>query len=135
VAPLLKLEVDNAAVLAALDQLGDRAEIYIKTASKVTADRIAVEARGRIRRSGEPTHGGTHTADRVTVVESYDRSGWVVIVPHPEMPGLPGWLEHGTKFMEAMPALFPSARIEEGPHLRRIAEALQDAIEGVGLGD
>ena len=51
------------------------------------------------------------------------------------MPGLPGWLEHGTKFMTPRPYFFESARLEEGPHRQRVAQAIQNALDEGGLGE
>lgn len=132
-APLLKTEVDASSLLAALKQLGDRAEKHVKAAAKVTADRVATEARSRAaRRTGE-------TAASVTVEESRDGKGWVVLpwdfTKPSRMPNLPIWLEFGTKHMTPRPYFFSSARLEEAAHERRIAEAVQAAIDEVGLGD
>jgi hypothetical protein len=44
------------------------------------------------------------------------------------------WLEFGTRHMEARPFLHASAQLEEGPHERRIQQAINDAIQEVGLG-
>jgi hypothetical protein len=135
VAPLLEVDPNPSAVLEALTKLGPAAAASVKRASRVTADRVAAEYRSRAKRAKTPTVGGVHTADRVTVDETYNGDGYVVIVPSPDRPGLPGWIEHGTQFVPASPTLFPSAQQQAGPHLRRVAEALQDAIDGTGLGD
>jgi hypothetical protein len=128
-APLLAVDTDTAELLAALETLGDEAESYVKVSAKVTADRIADEARGRVRRATGATAAG------IGVEETHDGKGWVVFTARPDNPGLPGWIEHGTKYMPARGFLFVSARLEEGPHLRRTTEALQNAIDAKGLGE
>lgn len=134
-APLLTIDADASEVLAAMDRLGDQVSSHVKAAAKVTADAIAKETRARIpRRAGGPTY-ARHTADGVTVEETYSGDGYVVFIAQPDMAGLPGWLEFGTKHMTPRPALFASANLERGSHDRRIVEAVNDAIEGVGLGD
>lgn len=134
-APLLKIDADASEVLAAMDRLGDRVASHVKAAAKVTADAIAKETRARIpRRAGGPTY-SRHTAEGVTVEEAHSGDGYVVFIAQPDMAGLPGWLEFGTKYMPPRPALFASATLERGSHDRRIVEAVNDAIEGVGLGD
>jgi hypothetical protein len=129
VSTLLTIDADATAVIAALDRLGPVAASYVKAAAKETADRIATEAGGRIaRRTG-------HTAEGITVEETRNGQGYVVFVKNPETPGLPLWIEFGTKFHTARPFLFASARLEEGPHDRRVREAINAAIHDTGLGD
>jgi hypothetical protein len=146
-AKLLTIDVDASAVLEAMRRLGDRADVPVKAASKVTAENIAREAKGRIaRRTGE-------TASHIVVEESHDGKGYVAWVEpdvkislHTSRSGrthtqsvtyssVGRFLEFGTKHMTKREFLFPSARLEERPHLDRLAEALQDAIDDAGLGD
>lgn len=109
-------------------------EKHAKAAARVTAEAIAQGARGRIRRrAGGPTR-SRHTAEGIVVEELTKGSGWGVFVDSPDMPGLPGWIEHGTKYMTARPFMANSAKLEEGPHERRLNDAIQDAIEEGGLG-
>lgn len=121
----LHIEIDNTALLAALDRLGAAAETYLLAAATETANRIAAEARARVaRRTGTTAHGiGIDTARTGT--------GVVVFADRPSNPGLPGWLEFGTKHMTARPFLFASARLEEGAHDRRVRDAIQAAIDEV----
>jgi len=125
----MTIEVDTSALLTALDRLGDRAEALVKAAAKVTAERIEREAERRIRRrTGE-------TAKHVRVEETYDGKGYVVLTNNPGIRNhVDVYLEFGTEHMQASPFLFTSARLEEGAHLRRVEQALKDAIEEVGLG-
>lgn len=128
----LTIDVDDSALLAMLASFPDVVLKHVKPASKVTGDSIRREASARARRrAAGPTRGGQHMADQVVVEETHNGDGYVVFVNYPDMPGLPGWLEFGTKHMEAHPFLFSSARIEEGPHDRRVREALQNACDEV----
>lgn len=127
--PLLTIDADASQVISALTTLGDRAAKHVKAAARVTADAIDREATARVaRRTGQ-------TARGIEVVETENGEGWLVVATNPEMPGLPGWLEHGTRSMEPRPFLFASARLEEGPHRQRVVEAVNAAIEEAGLGD
>lgn len=135
----LTATVDAAALLAALDRVPASVARRVKAAAKVTAERIKTEAAARRRRA---TTGPGETARRLTVEET--DTGYLVYVQDPRvlrdgrllsMPNLPIWLEYGTKKMYPRPFLLPAAAIEEGPHLRRIAEAVQAAIDETGLGE
>ncbi|HXG56671.1 MAG TPA: HK97 gp10 family phage protein [Vicinamibacterales bacterium] len=128
-APLLQIDPDATALLKALQTLGVQAEALVKAAAKETAERIQNEARGRVARATGDT------AEGITVEETHDGTGYVVFVNRASQPGLPQWLEFGTKFIGARPFLFSSAAIEVGGHMRRVAEAVQDAIDAQGLGD
>lgn len=126
----LTVTVDTRALLDALARLGPAAERHVHAAARVTGERIQVEARGRVRRATG------QTAEAITLEEAGSPlNGWrVFVAPTSHPANLPIWIEFSTKYMEARPFLFSSARLEEGPHRERIAEALQDAIDGVGLG-
>lgn len=113
-----------------LDELGPAAETHVHEASRITAERIQQEARSRARRAtgvlqeaitveaaGPPMHGY-----RVFVDEMTDARG-----PRAEEFAL--WHEAGTVHMKAQPFMEVSAKLEEGPHLRRLSDALQAAID------
>jgi len=132
--PALIVHVDAAAVLGALQRFPAVVEAHLKVSFKETADAIQREAQGRIRRrTGK-------TGDAIEVQESYDKKGYVVVVAAPRTH-IGRWLEWGTVNdngslrMAAKPFLFISAQLEEGPGVRRAEEALQAAIEEIGLGD
>lgn len=123
----LTIQVESAALFEALDALGVSAEKHIFDASRVTAEAIAREAAARVaRRTGA-------TARSLAVEPARVGIGWIVFADRVDMPGLPGWLEFGTKFMTARPFLFNSARLEEGAHTRRMLDALQQAIDDAGF--
>lgn len=124
-----EIEVDASAVLAMLDALGPAAEEHVHAVSQITAENIQTEARARARRAtgtlveaitieeaGPPMHGY-----RVFVAEMTDERGV-------RARNFPLWHEAGTEHMKAQPFFYSSARLEEGPHLRRLADALSDAI-------
>jgi hypothetical protein len=122
--------VDATDVLDLFDRLGPAAEPVCHAVSRVTAERVQQEARARARRRtgrlieaidveemGPPMHGY-----RVFVDEMTDARGR-------RPPEFPFWHEEGTKHMSAQPFMNNSAALEEGPHLRRISDALQDLID------
>ncbi len=125
----MTITVDKAALLAAMEAIPAAVERHLKLAALVTADRIAGEARGRVRRRTGKTAAG------IIVEETHKGDGFVVLSTNQRMPGLPQWIEFGTKYMSASPYLFASARLEEAAHDRRSYQAVQDAIAEKGLGD
>lgn len=134
----LTIETDAASLLAALSRLSPTAQPKLKRAAYQTAVAIQATARGRVARLTGRTAAG------LTVEEARVGDGYVVTPfneahraslrgsGNDEQPrNLPTWLEFGTKNMSARPYLLNSARLEEGTHLRRVAEAVQDAIDEV----
>lgn len=133
----LVIDVDASEVFEMLDLLGERAEDAVHEASGETAEAIQMEARARVRRdtgrlseaitreeADEPLRGF-----RVFVAKMSDPNGGT------RAANFPLWHEYGTKYVEAQPFLTNSARLEEGPHMRRIEDALQESIDEVnGLG-
>lgn len=124
----MTIDVDNTDLYAAFDQAGAELDPFIKAASYVTAQAIQREARARVRRAT----GGT--ASKITIEEARNGVGYVVFVNQPENPGLAGWIEFGTIKMSSRGFLFSSAQLEQGPHLRRLSEAIQEALDVLGLG-
>ncbi len=124
----LRLEIDDTALVAALDAIPEAVHAHLKRASHVTADRIATEARARIRRrTGK-------TGDAITVEETHNGDGYVVFVGGGRTH-IGRFNEFSTQFMRAQPFLFASARLEAGAAFRRSADAVQAAIDAQGLGD
>lgn len=133
----MTITVDNQALLAAMSALSETVlESFTKPAAKITADNVRAEAQRRVlRATGE-------TAEGITVSESRDGHGYVVESDNARMPNLPIWIEFGTKqgkagshSAPAHPYIFAAAELEQGAHDRRMREAVQDAIDSVGLGD
>ena len=153
------IEIDDRALLAALDRVGPAVEKYLKRAAKVTADHIQGEARRRVaRRTGK-------TAEGIEVREDYTRFGYVVVTSdvlsneehtrrqgyrtaklrnatYANVPHVGLYLENGTiqgkpgSHTSAPRRFFDvSAQVEQGPHRLRVAEAIQQAIDDVGLGE
>lgn len=124
----MTIDVDNAELYAAFDLLGAQLDACLKPAAFVTAQAVQREARARVRRATGKT------AAAITIEETRDGTGYVVFVNQPDNPGLAGWIEFGTIKMTARGFLFTSARLEENGHLRRVAEAVQAALDARGLG-
>lgn len=123
----LIIDVDTTAVVTAFDTVADAMHANLKAAAKITADNIATEARARVRRrTGQ-------TGEKITVEETRSGDGYVVYVGDPRTQ-VGRYLEFGTKFMDAHPFLFASARIEETAHQNRARDAVQNAIDETGLG-
>lgn len=128
----LRIDVDATSVLRALDRLDDRAAVALKAAARETAEVIRDNARARL---AAQTAGTGATAEAITIDDI--RGGFRVYVGPvaQRAENLPLWLEEGTtgrRAMSARPFLFAAARLEEGPHLRRVSDALQAALIGVG---
>ena len=137
------LDVETSRLLQALSRLeASVVERHTKPACLVTAMRIQREARARVRRRTGRTAAG------ITVEESYDKQGYVVLPFNDALErsllsagndqqaeNLPYWLEVGTRKMTKKPYFFESARLEEAGHDRRIKDAIQAAIDESGLGE
>src|SRR3990167_3807251 len=124
-AQLLNIDVDPRGALAALDRLGAAVERRLLDVARVTGGRVKAEAQRRIaRRTGR-------TAEAITSEDSRDGRGVVVYVKTPSnaWPNVDLALEFGTVKMTPRPFLHASAALEEGPHRRRVEEAIGEAIE------
>lgn len=138
---VFSVELDDAAVIAALDAYGDRAQPYINTASHDSAESMEREAESRLRRQLGPNA----TGETVAGIESFparDGNGYVVVSGNDRMPMLPDWIDDGTKRGKprshsepARPYFDVSAELEKGAHRRRISDALQECADDMGLGD
>lgn len=127
-APLLTIDVDTAALLAALERIPALVEQHAKAAAKVTAENIAREMRARVlRRTGK-------TAEAITVADSHDGTGYVVYVGAGR-GHIAQFIEYGTRYMQRHDFFWAGAQIEQGAHDRRTREAIQEAIDASGLGD
>lgn len=140
----MTIDADASSLIAALTRLPEVMAARCKAVAKVTADRIVVEARARVRRRTGVTAMSIHAE------EAHSGDGWVVLPWDANFArqlldsgnnddvinfSLPGWIEFGTQTMSARPFLFNSARMEEGAHMRRLGEAAQQALDEIGLGD
>lgn len=134
------IDMDTAELFAALDKLGARGQQLVFTAAGETAAAIVREAQGRLARQlGIGATG--QTVAGITAHPDEAGTGYLVQASRDQFPNLPLWLEKGTKrglghhANLARPFWYISAELEEGPHLRRIEDALTAAIEETGLGD
>lgn len=135
---LMTVDVETRELLQAMDRLGDLAEDYAKAAGMETATRIASEAEARVARREGVTASNIVATDELPSWLGGGKGGptsaYVYVKAVRRPANLPLWLETGTRYMGAQPFLFVSARLEEGPHLRRLADAMQRAIDGARLG-
>ena len=143
-ADAMQVAVDKERAIRALEHLGVYADAYIQTACSETAQKIADEARRRIARSNKP-HTGTDvpTWTKIHWERSRDKRGYVVMAYDTGGHGKAGrtqqhhvdlYLEFGTMNMYAKPFLHASARLEEGPHFRRVEDALDRATRNAEAG-
>lgn len=118
-------------ISAALDRLGDAAAPLLLAVAKESAESIKADVQARIRRQ---TNGTGRTANAVTVdqVEGGYRvhSGDM----QDRAANLPTWLEYGTKHMTPKPAWNAAILLQQGTHMRRLEDAMQAAIDGLGVG-
>lgn len=134
------VDIDVAALIAALAALGDKAQPYVNDAAHETGDAIVQEAQARLHRQLGPDATGKTEAG-IMSRPADDGLGYIVSATREPLPNLPWWLERGTKKGKgthanvARPFFYVSALLEESPHLRRIADAVQQAIDDQGLGD
>lgn len=135
------VDVDDAAVVAALNTLGDSAQPYINDASRESAESMEHEAESRLHRQLGPNATG-QTEAGIEARPANDGNGYVVVSSNDRMPNLPLWKEKGTKKGKprshseaATPYFYVSAELERGAHFRRISNALQEAIDDKGLGE
>lgn len=132
-----RINVETAAVVAALLSLGDAAQPYVNDAAHESAASIAREAQARLQRKLGPKATGATVAG-IHAQPAADGNGSVVISGRDPKPNLPLWLEKGTRGGHVSPALayfYSAAQLEEGPHFRRIQDAVAQAIADKGLGE
>jgi len=123
---LMAIEFDTRGFLDLLARVPKSIEARFNKEGRITADRVAAEARRRVAIATGLTHAGID-------VEPLEKgSGWAVVSARNPFPNVPIWLESGTVHMEAQPYFDVSVRLEEGPHFRRLAEALQEELDGLG---
>lgn len=133
---LLQIDVDTAEVLAMLDRLGEAAEVYAKEASMETAEAIDREATARVkRREGVTARNIVHTDHLPEYLGGEPgrnpTSAFVYVEAKQRPDNIAIWLNFGTKFMAGDDFMFTAARLEQGNHLRRLADKLQEACDEV----
>lgn len=131
-ADLFSVAVDAVALLAALQKAGPSMDVRLRAVAKITADNIDHEATARVRRLTGAT------AEHIVVEPDKAGKGFVVYVKHADADtwaNLDRGLEFGTVRAPAYPFLLDAARLESGPHYRRIEDAIAASLEESGLGD
>lgn len=125
---MFSASVDASGLLDLFDRMGPSMDFLARTVALDTAKRIVREAQARVKRATGETAEGIHF--EVT----YDGAGYVVLGYTKGNNDAPvdRYLEHGTERMYARPFFFQSAELENGPHLRRLTEAMQDWLDQVG---
>ena len=124
----LTITVDASRVLAALDRLGPVAEFFVRQTAKETADRIVAKAKARVAWL-------TGDTSRALGVDLLRRGIGYAVVQAPvsvKKRKVPRFLEHGTRYMVAQPYFDVSAADERADHERRLAEALERALDSLG---
>jgi hypothetical protein len=117
----------SRALLAMLDRVGPSLEFHTRDVARETAIRVAREATARVRRREGTTASGIHWE------MSRDGKGYVVMAYEPgKQAPVDKYLEAGTRYMLARPFFFASAEIENGPHLRRMEQRIQQVLDDLG---
>lgn len=138
----LALELDLAPLTQAITKMPDILRELVMEASRITAENIVREAKGRLARQLGPGATGATVAG-IEAKVAYDGNGYVVLADRDPFPQLPLWIERGTKpgkrrnFARTIPRPFfyPSIELEAGSHERRILQAMRDAAQASGLGE
>ena len=127
-ADMFTADVDATQAIAMLDRLAQSADFVTLTSARETAKNIVSEAQARVRRRTGVTQSEIHFD------LTYDGKGYVVLGFRKNVGDFPidKYLEYGTDYMSRKPFFFSSAQLEEGPHLRRTIDAVQEWLDAVG---
>ena len=121
------MTVEATELIAKLDRLGPSADYVTREVGRETAKLIVAEAKRRVARASGDTQTGIHWE------MTRDGKGYVVLAYEAgKQPPVDWYLEQGTKFLRARPFFMSSALLEEGPHMRRLEEAVQKFLDDVG---
>ncbi len=122
------VDVDATALLAMFDRVGPSLEFHLRDVARLTATRIVTEAKARVHRAtgetGEGIHYDTTKDEKGYMVFGYEQG-------RQENP-VDLYLEHGTMYMLAHPFFFSAAAIENGPHLRRTSDRIEQVLADLG---
>lgn len=137
----LIIDADASLALRMLDMLGEKADPVCKAVSMETAAAIDREATARVRRrEGVTARNIVHT-DHLPEYLGGDPStnptaAFVYVEAKQRPNNIAIWLNFGTKYMAGDDFMFSATRLEEGPHLRRLNDALTELCEDLsGLGE
>lgn len=125
---MFDIDVDATALLALLDRVGPSLEFHTRDVARETAVRVVAEAKSRVRRfTGR-------TGDEIHYDKTKDDKGYLVFGYQEGEGDYPVdiYLEYGTKFNYAHPFFFASALLENGPHMRRMAERVERVCADLG---
>jgi len=113
---------------AAVEALPTHVTAALKDVAHATADRIKTGYQERLKASTPKAY---ETADSARVLDESDEKQYVVNVPgHPDEPaGVPGWLEFGTRYATARPALRPAGDAESERYKSAMAAAAENAVK------
>ncbi len=125
---MFSASVDASGVIDLFDRMAASADFVCLEVARDTAKRIVAEAQRRAKRLTGQTSSGIHFE------LSRDRSGYVVLAytegNQPDPVDL--YLEYGTRVQAPQKFFFDSARLEEGPHLKRLIDRMTEWLEEVG---
>jgi len=119
--------VDAGALLALMARVGPSLEFHTRDVARETAQRIAAGASGRVKRATGATASGIHWD------LSRDGKGYVVLAYEAgKQAPVDKYLEYGTRYVAPKPFFWAPALLEEGPHLRRMQERVQQVLDDLG---
>ena len=120
--------VDASQVLALFDRMGPSMDFLAREVGRDTAKNIVREAQARVKRATGVTAKGIHWE------LTRDGKGYVVLAytkgNQPDPVDI--YNEYGTEKMFAKPFFMVSAELEEGPHMRRLIERMEEWLAEVG---
>ena len=120
--------VDSTKLLALMDRVGPSLEFHTRDVARETAGRVVAEAERRVERATGKTAEGIH-AEMTKDGKGYLVMGYTAgAQPSP----VDIYLEFGTEYSYKRPFLFSSALLENGPHLRRMQERVQQVLDDLG---
>lgn len=127
-AQMFTIDVDAKALLALMDRVGPSLAFHTRDVARETAALVAAEAVRRVRRKT------TKTAEGIHYEMTQDGKGYVVLgyTPGHQDEPVDIYLEHGTMFMRKQPFFFSAAQLENGPHLRRMTDRVQQVLRDLG---
>lgn len=132
--PLVTIDVDADGLLRLFNRLPAtfRSSRRIQNVVRGTGNRVAAEAKRRLHSQLGPNATGA-TVEGIQVEDAHDGDGVVVVSRRQPSPFIGRLLDKGTANMAPREHFDQAAQLEEGSHLRRMAEAVQDEIDGLGL--
>jgi len=128
-----RFDLQGDAVTALMRSYPDELQARFSAVGKRTAERIARSAAVRLDAALGPDATGK-TVQGITVEDSRDGRGYVVVARRSGVRRLPWFLDKGTKHMDPRPFFDVSATLEEGPYRRALEQEAADLAAEKGLG-